>query len=104
MFKPTIKQVKLKNEQIRVREISAAEQNIINAYAINDDKTSFDNTLYNKGLVASSICDKDGVRLYTDEDFDRIAEEFSTRDFTKLILACVTINGFDEDIEETVGK
>lgn len=92
---------------VYVREITAAEQNQINDYSAireNGVLQSFDNQKYNRALVASSLCDKNGKSLLQPEEYDLVAEHFSIRDYGILIIKCIEVSGLEEDIEAAAGK
>jgi len=104
MFNPEIKEVKLKKETIYVREISAYEQRLIDEYALSEDKKSYDNGRYNRAIVSISLCDKTGKSQYTIENAESIDSHFSIKDYMRIVLACVDVNGMNETIEDLSGK
>lgn len=104
MFTPDIKKVPLKKETVYVREISAYEQRVIDEYALSEDKKSYDNGRYNRAIVATSLCDEKGKSQYSMADVDAIDTHFSIKDYMKVVLACVSVNGLDESIEDLAGK
>lgn len=74
-FKPKIEKVDFGDGiVVYVRELTAHEKDVLDSKVVKDYKTGEINFVdYRAKMLVYSLCNENGERLYSDDDFDKIA-------------------------------
>lgn len=75
IFKPRIEKVEFNNGVvIYVKELTAHEKDVLDSKVVRDYNTGEINLVdYRSKMLSYSLCDEKGERLFSDEDFIKIA-------------------------------
>ncbi|APW60487.1 hypothetical protein [Paludisphaera borealis] len=92
-LRPEVKEVQVPalGDAVYVKQLTVGEMNRLHIESSKEGGLNF--SMY---LIVTSVCDADGVRVFNDDDVDRVSG-LPTQVFTDVLKAAVAVNKLSED-------